>query len=288
MELFRKVLVPIELSELDERIMKFVAGLGRYDIGEVMLVNVTRMTGVEKPVAVKQERDRGKLIAELAGVLTDAGVNVTAVPLAGAPTEEILREAHDEHISLIVTGTRGKSALNEFVVGSVSETVGRKSKVPVLMVPYRMLAELASDTAAFQAGAALLENIVYPTDFSNVSERMLDLIKDLDSERVGTVHVAHIVDPKELRTESHRDAALRSDRRILAAICEELDDCGINSECSLDVGPVIAELLELAETRRATCFIMGSHGRGISEEIFVGSVSQNVIRMAGKPVLITH
>lgn len=288
MDLFRKILVPIELSDLDLRIMQFVAGLGRYGIGEALLANVTRSLGVEAPVAVKQEQDRGRLISSLAVILTDAGVNVTAVPLAGAPTEEILRSAHDEHVSLIVTGTRGKSALSEFVVGSVSETVGRKSKVPVLMVPYRMLAELPSDAAAFEVGQWIFEHVVHPTDFSDVSERMLDLVKSLDGDLVGEVVVAHVVDPKELHAEVQREAALRSDRRILAAMSEELAERGIPSSTVLEVGPVIAELLELAEKIDATCFIMGSHGRGVSEEIFVGSVSQNVIRMSGRPVFITH
>jgi nucleotide-binding universal stress UspA family protein len=288
MDLFRKILVPLELSELDERIMHFVAGLGRYGIGEALLANVTREIGLEAPVAKRQERDRGKLIASLASILTDADVNVTAVPLAGKPTDEILGAAIEEDVSLIVTATHGKSALNEFVAGSVSEAVGRKSKVPVLMVPYRMLATVPSNDAAFAAGAGLLGRIVYPTDFSDVSERMLDLVKALDGALVGEVVVTHIVDPKEMRAEHEREAALRSDGRILAAICEELGSRGIAGTCVLEVGPVIAELLELAEARDATSFIMGSHGRGISEEIFVGSVSQNVIRMAGLPVIVTH
>ena len=42
MQLFRKVLVPLELSDLDTRMMHFVAGLGRYGIGEVLLANVKR------------------------------------------------------------------------------------------------------------------------------------------------------------------------------------------------------------------------------------------------------
>jgi nucleotide-binding universal stress UspA family protein len=287
MDLFRKILVPLELSELDERIMHFVAGLGRYAIGEALLANVTREIGIEAPVAKRQERDRGKLIASLASILTDAGVNVTAVPLAGKPTDEILNAAVEEDISLIVTATHGKSALNEFVVGSVSETVGRRSKVPVLMVPYRMLATLSNE-AAHETGSRLLDRIIYPTDFSDVSERMLDLVKALDGALVGEVVVTHVVDPKENRAEHERTAALRSDSRILAAICEELGERGIRGSCVLEVGPVIAELLELAENRHATSFIMGSHGRGISEEIFVGSVSQNVVRMAGLPVIITH
>lgn len=288
MELFRKILVPLELGELDTRIMHFVAGLGRYGIGETLLANVTREIGLEAPVARRQERDRGKLIATLASILTDAGVNVTAVPLAGKPTEEILNAAAEENVSLIVTATHGKSALNEFVVGSVSETVGRRSKVPVLMVPYRMLAMTPTDAATYDAGAHVFDRIVYPTDFSDASERMLDLMKALDGATVGEVVVTHIVDPKELRAEHERQAVLRSDARILAAICDELNDQGLSASSVLDIGPVIAELLELAEDRGATSFIMGSHGRGISEEIFVGSVSQNVIRMAGLPVVITH
>jgi nucleotide-binding universal stress UspA family protein len=288
MKLLRKILVPMELSDLDVRIMQFVAGLGTYGIGEALLANVTREIGVEAPVARKQERDRGRFIGKLAAILTDAGVNVTAVPLAGVPTEEILRAAHEEGVSLIVTATHGKSALNEFVAGSVSETVGRKSKVPVLMVPFRMLASLPTDDAAYDAGATVFEQVIYPTDFSDVSERTLELVKSFDGEHVGQVCVTHVVDPKELRGERERESLLRSDGRILAAIAEELEEQGLSCDRVLEVGPVIAELLELAEHRAATSFVMGSHGRGVTEEIFVGSVSQNVIRMSALPVFVTH
>jgi nucleotide-binding universal stress UspA family protein len=58
----------------------------------------------------------------------------------------------------------------------------------------------------------------------------------------------------------------------------------------LDVAVIVrhgvpaAEILALLE--QASLVVMGTHGRGFVSELFVGSVSHNVARHAGCPVLL--
>jgi len=53
---------------------------------------------------------------------------------AGVPYEEILRQAEEKGISLIVLGTQGRSGIDHFLFGSTAERVVRKAKCPVMTV----------------------------------------------------------------------------------------------------------------------------------------------------------
>jgi nucleotide-binding universal stress UspA family protein len=52
----------------------------------------------------------------------------------GIPFTEILRVEGEEDISLIITGSHGKSKGAEMLLGSVSEKVIRRAERPVLVV----------------------------------------------------------------------------------------------------------------------------------------------------------
>ncbi len=62
-----------------------------------------------------------------------AGVGVEAVLVEGHPAEEIVNFAERNDVDLIVLGSLGKSGIERFLMGSVSEKVVRNSKVSVLI-----------------------------------------------------------------------------------------------------------------------------------------------------------
>ncbi len=63
-----------------------------------------------------------------------AGVEVETLILEGHPAEEILNFAEKHHIDMIVVGSLGKTDVERFLLGSVSEKIVRNAKVPVLVV----------------------------------------------------------------------------------------------------------------------------------------------------------
>lgn len=54
--------------------------------------------------------------------------------MRGSPTERILCEIKDLEVDLVVLGTHGRRGIARAVMGSVAETVVRRSPVPVLTV----------------------------------------------------------------------------------------------------------------------------------------------------------
>ncbi len=63
-----------------------------------------------------------------------AGVEVEFVTLKGHPAEKILDFAEKQGVDMIVVGSLGKTDVERFLLGSVSEKVVRNAKVPVLVV----------------------------------------------------------------------------------------------------------------------------------------------------------
>ena len=63
-----------------------------------------------------------------------AGLEAESIILKGNPAEKILDFANEHDIDMIVVGSLGKSGIERFAMGSVSEKVVRHAKVPVLIV----------------------------------------------------------------------------------------------------------------------------------------------------------
>ena len=52
----------------------------------------------------------------------------------GQPSEEILKEASERKVDLIVIASHGKTGLQKYFIGSVTEKVMKEAKCPVLLI----------------------------------------------------------------------------------------------------------------------------------------------------------
>lgn len=65
----------------------------------------------------------------------DAGVDVNTVTLSGQPHDVIVEYVRDRGVEAVVMATHGRSGLERYILGSVTEKVLRSVNVPVLVVP---------------------------------------------------------------------------------------------------------------------------------------------------------
>lgn len=278
-----RVLVPVELSATDSRMIAFARGLERYGVAETLLLHAADLVGVERPVAVRQESELQQQLHRLATCVDDDRCMVPVLE-AGEPQGVILRAARDREADMIVCATRAKSVLDEFALGSVSEALARHAAVPVLLVPFHALAD-ASAQDAIDMGAHVFDRIHFPTDFSEVSEHTFDYLKRLGPERVSEVLVSHGMDG-HYGNDVASSAAHRTAMRLLTAMCGELAEVGMHGDGRLMDGHVVDALLDLTAREGATCIAIGSQGHSMGEELLLGSVSLSVLRRSPVPVLL--
>ena len=78
------------------------------------------------------EERAGRLAREVAGRFE--GVETEPAVSVGEPAEEIVDYSTAADVDLVVMGTHGRTGLDRYLVGSVTEAVVRRSDVPVLTV----------------------------------------------------------------------------------------------------------------------------------------------------------
>jgi nucleotide-binding universal stress UspA family protein len=134
------VLIPTDGSEVSLQAVEHGAKLAEFHGASVRVLYVVDATsfkgmGTETvgsdPInsAVNDGED---IVAEAAETIRDHGVTVTTAVRQGMPEETILSYLGDEDIDVIVMGTHGRSGIQRYLKGSVTEQVVRSSPTPVL------------------------------------------------------------------------------------------------------------------------------------------------------------
>jgi nucleotide-binding universal stress UspA family protein len=73
-------------------------------------------------------------LQDAARKLTAAGVPAEPLKRAGNPAQIIIETAEEGGFDLIVSGTRGRHAIERFLFGSTAERVAWHASTPVLLV----------------------------------------------------------------------------------------------------------------------------------------------------------
>jgi nucleotide-binding universal stress UspA family protein len=110
------------------------------EIGLIYVVDLKRLSKVlDSGILINEMRaelqEEGNQILEQAAALF-SGTNTMVFLEEGDPGSSIINIAGDWHADLIIMGTHGRTGLLSVFLGSVCQYVLRKSKVPVLVVPF--------------------------------------------------------------------------------------------------------------------------------------------------------
>ena len=141
----------------------------------------------------------------------------------------------------------------------------------------------------------MFKKILYPTDFSDVSKKAIDYIKQLKEGGSETVIVLHVLDERGM-TAIERYAtgdSMEIEQRImddakheLKVIENELKKSGFKVKSMIRRGVPLLEILKVEEEENVSVIVIGSHGKSNLEEMFLGAVSEKVARKCKSPVLI--
>jgi nucleotide-binding universal stress UspA family protein len=145
----------------------------------------------------------------------------------------------------------------------------------------------------------MFEKILYPTDFSDVSKKAMDFIKQLKGAGTKEVVVFHVIDERVIdRIQHHSDVGINLEelektmeenaQEEISAIEVELKKSGFNVKTRIDKGVPFREILKAEQEEDISVVVIGSHGVSCIEEMFLGSCSEKVIRKSSKPVLVVR
>jgi nucleotide-binding universal stress UspA family protein len=140
----RSILLPIDFSQHSKNALKYAIPLAARFGASLRLIYVVEPTiypadlgfgqvvlpGVEEELREKGEGELRLLIEREIG----NRVRASAVVRTGNPHQEILKEADEQGVDMIVVATHGHSGVEHMLFGSTADRIVRKSKIPVLTV----------------------------------------------------------------------------------------------------------------------------------------------------------
>jgi nucleotide-binding universal stress UspA family protein len=137
--MYHRILVPVENSSYDERILEHVRQLAHFCGASVVLIHVAdgwaarniRHLNLQESEEMRGDRE---YIERLAAELTADGLRTEAVLASGDPSAEIAAAAEREHCDLIAMSTHGHRFIADLIYGSVANAVRHMTSVPVLLL----------------------------------------------------------------------------------------------------------------------------------------------------------
>ena len=128
--------------------------------------------------------------------------------------------------------------------------------------------------------------ILCPVDFSEASNRALDLASKLAREADAKLYIVHV---EENAAVTHPGLfgglppAISSDKRRLNNTLPTATE--VTFEHDMLVGNPVDEIIEFAKQNHIDLIVMGSHGLTGVARVLLGSVAEAVVRKSPVPVL---
>lgn len=144
----KAILAAIDFSRVSDLVVKQAAALARAFGGKVVLVTV-----LVEPIYIKEYAPPSKRIAKITvdheravrnhltairEQLESEFVPVEVVVRRGNAAGHILKEAEERNARFIVIGSHGHTAFFDLVLGSTTQTVLKRARQPVVVIPPKM------------------------------------------------------------------------------------------------------------------------------------------------------
>lgn len=201
---------------------------------------------------------------------------------------ELNKVFEKEKAVLVIIGSHGAGMSFDSPIGGTAEKILHDSNVPLLIIRLQKLEGEAlprckADCLNFS------KKILYVTDFSDTSHRAFTHLENIVEAGAHRIALLHVQDKTKI--EKHLLTRLEEFNRMDMSRLEMLKKALISKgarevEILLKYGVPVAEILKTSMEDDYTLIVMGSQGRGYIKEIFLGSVSDNVVRRATIPVLL--
>jgi nucleotide-binding universal stress UspA family protein len=213
--------------------------------------------------------------AETKAALASLGLEGTVKVEQGPVADTILRHVRGRR-DLVVMGHRGLTALDRFMLGSVSTQVTLHAPCSVLVVKQPPRA---------------IRRVLLATDGSKASERALQfLCRELrpreaapnvptEDIEVTVVHVLPFLKYPELK---------EAGKALTACAADRVERAGFRVREALRLGRPADQIMAVAKTDKSDLIVAGAKGLGAVARFFLGSVSTKLVQHSRCSVLVVR
>jgi nucleotide-binding universal stress UspA family protein len=278
---FDDILIPTDGSDCAQVAVGYAADLAtRYDARVHALCVADSRTLENAPNYDRIERELEAAAERTCNDLSVSGVPIEQAVRADIPHKAILRYAAERGIDLVVMGTHGRTGVERYLLGSVTEKVVRLSDVPVLTVK---AADDGSVTYPYT-------DVLVPTDGSEGAEAAIGPAVDVASSYDARIHAYSVIDTMamgvDVRSGALLDALEESARSAVESIEERAVEASVTAvETAIEHGSPYRGIRSYVEEHDIDLVVMGTHGRSGLERYLLGSVTEKTVRTSPAPVM---
>lgn len=284
--MFRHALLASDLSPASDRMIACIHGLRALSVSRITLLHALGVRHLEEMAKLLAQGAEPHLARQVEA-LEAQGFRVDSILAPGAPTQEILRVAHERDASMIVVGSQGASLARDRLLGGVAQEVLHRSEVPVFIARLRYLE--GPGPACEMVCQDFLQHVLFATDFSDTADHAFSTLEELVRQGCRRVTLIHVQD--ESRIGGHLHDRLEEFNRIdtgrLERLASRLGQLGASDiRIRLPYGFPKREILKEAGLEGYSLILMGSQGRGYFGDILLGSLAHHISRHAPIPTLL--
>jgi nucleotide-binding universal stress UspA family protein len=276
----KKILVPTDFSKPAQIAIDVAADIALKANGQLILLHVVEEAsgtsfnitgevdvsgGWENKLFTMRLIERSKKqMAKLMEQLKSRGVKVKQELRLGTAFHGMRDIITEQKVDLVVMGTAGHSKIQEMIIGSNTEKVVRHSKCPVL-------------TVTKKPATTDFKDIVYATSMSKDEEVFSRIIRTTQGLYDSTIHLVRVNTPGNFQ----RDAVVRKYMQDFAKKLQ-LKNYTINifNDLTEEEG-----IIYFADSINADLIAMATHGRTGFAHVLAGSIAEEVVSHARRPVL---
>ena len=270
-----KILVPVDFSETSYRAIKHGAFIAQFLKGEVILTHIIRtsiyldmilpvlhmedLSGVTKLVQEKLEGFADEIRKEY-------GIKVSTIVSTGKVSSEVVNLAKESDAGIIVMGTQGYSAAEEFLLGSNAYRVISKSKIPVMTVRKN------TDKLGYQ-------NIVLPIDSSEHSRQKVNTTIEFAEKFSAKLHVIGVLgnDEKSYEPNMHTIVSQIAELAKAKDVSVDTKVCYANNRAH--------QTLKFAKTVHADLIVTMTDQNAEVSSLLLGTYAHQLINLSKAPVI---
>jgi nucleotide-binding universal stress UspA family protein len=181
----------------------------------------------------------------------------------GNPFVGISKEILDAKADIVIMGSKGSSGIEEVLIGSNTEKVVRNSSCPVLTIKSKV-------------SPKDIHKVVFASDFNEVPGDVVARLKAAIATINADLHLVKINTPsifENSRSSKEKMKAFVEDFEVEAASME------VYNSASEEDG-----ILEYADDMNADMIAMATHGRTGFLHLLSGSIAEDVVNAAKRPV----
>jgi nucleotide-binding universal stress UspA family protein len=276
----KKILVPTDFSAHAEYALKVAAQIARKNNGEIFLLHMLELPalasdGIGESNAVGSSSDLPEVMffmektrerfQEFVNKPYLEGISVVEAIQFDRAFEGIIAHSKKHSIDLVVMGSHGASGFHEMFIGSNTEKVVRTSDVPVLVIKK-------------EQGEFNPQKFVFASDFSDEIKKPFAKVVEFANSFDTELHLVSINTPNNFKSTHAAEKTIQN-------FASQFDikngyQLHIYNDVNIEKG-----VLHFSNSINADLVGMCTHGRQGLAHFFNGSVSEDLVNHAVRPVI---